>query len=263
MEKDKKKDDYFKEKSSILSSITGLITFSTILPLNFHTRIEDMAKFTWFWPFISGGVGIIGLIISYFTIEILKLSPLLSAILIYSFYLLFNGFHHLDGLMDFGDAVMAHGSPERKIAIMRDPMIGTGAVALLIIVGFISIGAIDSILTLKLFGAILIGEISGKIGLITCALSSKPGVDGTGKFFIENMSVFKYLIAILITAIISYLILSYAGVFGILGGMLGGGIVAYISKKQFKIATGDVLGASNEIGRMISFVLMIIAINLI
>ena len=260
---DKKKDDYFKEKYSIFSSITGLITFSTILPLNYHTRIEDMAKLTWIWPFISLGVGLFGFLISYFLFETLKLSPLLSAIIVYSFLLIFNGFHHIDGLMDFGDAIMAHGSSQKKIAIMRDSMIGTGAVSLLLIVSLITIGSLNSLLLMKSFLAIVIGEMSGKIGLITCAISSKASNDGTGRFFIENMSISNYIIAILIGTIISYILLGYVGIFGVLGGMFAGAIVSYLGKKNFKVATGDVLGASNEIARMFSFLLMVIAINLI
>lgn len=44
-EKDKQKDDYFiSEKSSKIRSIAGLLTFSTILPINIYTSIEEMAK---------------------------------------------------------------------------------------------------------------------------------------------------------------------------------------------------------------------------
>lgn len=46
-EKDKQKDDYFiSEKSSKIRSIAGLLTFSTILPINIYTSIEEMAKMT-------------------------------------------------------------------------------------------------------------------------------------------------------------------------------------------------------------------------
>ncbi|MCE7697626.1 MAG: hypothetical protein K8E24_001840, partial [Methanobacterium paludis] len=34
--------------------IPGLVSFSTILPIHIHTSIEEMAKFTWFWPIIGG-----------------------------------------------------------------------------------------------------------------------------------------------------------------------------------------------------------------
>ena len=43
--KEENNDDYFEKQSpSTLRSIGGLLTFSTILPLNIYTSIEEMAK---------------------------------------------------------------------------------------------------------------------------------------------------------------------------------------------------------------------------
>ncbi len=40
-------------------------------------------------------------------------------------------------------------------------------------------------------------------------------------------------------------------------GLLSGVIIALIAKKNFKWATGDVLGASNEVARMLALVIMV------
>lgn len=40
--------------------------------------------------------------------------PLLSAAITYAFTLWFTGFHHLDGLIDVGDAMMVHSTPEKE-----------------------------------------------------------------------------------------------------------------------------------------------------
>ncbi|MDR2623118.1 MAG: adenosylcobinamide-GDP ribazoletransferase [Methanobrevibacter sp.] len=261
--KDKNRDDYFQEKSSFLGAIGGLISFSTILSIRTHTTIKSMAKVAWIWPFVSGLVGTLGFFITYLLVEFLKFPNLISAAILYGFFLYINGFHHLDGLLDFGDAIMVHGSPEKKIAIMRDSMIGTGAIGLFFIVGIITLGTLDSILSFKLFSAIIIIEMSTKFSLLTVAISSRPGIDGTGKLFIEYLTIPKYLIAILLGVAVSYLLLSYVGVFGVIGGILGGVIVSMVSERNFKMATGDVLGASNEIGRLFSGLLILVAFSLI
>lgn len=260
-EKDKERDDYFqKNKHSYLRSIGGLVTFSTIIPLNIHTTIEEMATMTWFWPVIGGMVGGIALIISYFLLDFVKLPSLMVATIIYSFFIIFNGFHHLDGLIDMGDALMVHGSPEKKIAIMRDSIIGSGGIAIFFIVAILSIASLNSIFEAGIIASVLICEMSAKVGLISCAISSKAGNDGTGKFFIKSMTIAKFLLTLIITIAIAYVLLGFTGIFGVLGAVLGGSYIAYLSKKQFKIATGDVLGAANEIGRLFSLVVMIIAI---
>ena len=92
----------------------GLISFSTILPLNIHTTIQEMAKFTFIWPLIGGFIGIIVGVFGWLLLNPLHLYPLLSAALIYSLAISFTGFHHLDGLVDFGDGLMAHGSSRAK-----------------------------------------------------------------------------------------------------------------------------------------------------
>ena len=260
-EKDKKKDNYFKqEKPSIFRSICGLITFTTILPLNIYTTIEEMAKMTWFWPLIGAFVGAIGLTISYFLLKILFIPSIVVAAIAYSYFLIFNGFHHLDGLIDLGDGAMVHGSPEKKIAIMRDSTIGTGGIATFLIVAIITITTLNSILAIGIISSILICEMSAKIALLSCCISSKSGPDGTGKYFIESMTTIKFTVILILAIAISYLLANFIGVFGVLGGVFGGAFISYIGKKNFKIATGDVLGASNEVGRMFSLLAMLTAL---
>ncbi|MDR0912966.1 MAG: adenosylcobinamide-GDP ribazoletransferase [Methanobrevibacter sp.] len=272
---EKFEDNKFKEEKSYFKSFLGLLSFSTIIPINVHTTINDMAKLTWLWPIISIFTGIIGVIIAYLTTNILNFNPILTAAIVYGFLIWINGFNHLDGLMDFGDAIMAHGTPEKKIAIMKDLNVGTGAIALFFIISMITVFSIYNILSNPIinhsFGiifTIIIGEMGGKIGLLTTCLSSKSANDGLGKPFIENINPIKYLLSLIIPLIVSVTITYifgfsiYLAIFGILGGILAGGLVSYTAKKHFKIANGDVLGASNEIGRMFSFIFILIAINL-
>ncbi len=95
----------------------GLISFSTILPLNIHSTIPEMARFTFLWPLIGAFIGIIVGGFGWIVLDPLHLPQLLSAALIYSLAISFTGFHHLDGLVDFGDGLMAHGDPERRMRL--------------------------------------------------------------------------------------------------------------------------------------------------
>jgi adenosylcobinamide-GDP ribazoletransferase len=245
---------------SKLGGLAGLISFSTIIPLNIHTSIEEMAAFTWFWPIIGGLIGIFVGAVGFISLNILHLSPLISSAIVYSFAIWFTGFHHLDGLMDMGDGLMVHGDHNKKIEVMRDMMVGTGGISLFFIVAIITFSAINTIPASLIFLMLLISEIAAKTSLITCATFSKPFPDGTGRVFIESMNIKLLILSFILVFLIGFLTLNTIGILGIIGGIIGGSLVAAISSKQFKYATGDILGASNEIGRAVAILVMTTAL---
>lgn len=270
--KEKNNDDYFeKQMPSTLRSIGGLITFSTILPLNVYTTIEELARVTWIWPIINGIVGLLAAIIAYIFTAFFHFDALLTATIVYGFLLLINGFNHFDGLMDFGDGVMVHGDPQKKLSIMKDPMTGVGGISTGFIVGTITIAAFCSLINyanavnINLILLIIVAEIAAKIGLTTCCICSSPSTEGIGKFFIENMNLTNYLTGLIIcwiiAAALSITTAFHIGIIGIIGGAFGGALTALIAKKHLKIANGDVLGTSNELGRLFSLIGMLMVIS--
>ncbi len=244
------------KNTSRLRGIAGLISFSTVIPLNIHTTIGEMATFTWFWPIIGGLIGIFVGAVGFISLNILHLSQLITAAIVYSFAIWFTGFHHLDGLMDMGDGLMVHGDHNKKIAVMRDMMIGTGGISLFFIVAIITFSAISAVPAGLIFMVLLISEIAAKTSLITCATFSKPFPDGTGRLFIESMNIKLLVLSFILTSIIGFLAINITGTLGIIGGIIAGSAVAAVASKQFKYATGDILGASNEIGRLVSLIIM-------
>lgn len=242
------------------NGILGLISFSTILPLKFHTSIPEMALFTWFWPIIGGLIGLFVGAFGFITLNILHLPPLIVAALTYSFAIFFTGFHHLDGLMDMGDGLMVHGDHKKKMEVIKDTATGTGGISLFFIIAIITFSAISSIPAALIFYVLLISEIAAKISLISCATFSTPLNVGTGKYFIDSMNIFLLIFSMVITGLIGYFVLNLPGVFGILAALLGGYIIAKLAQRHFKYANGDILGASNEIGRAVSLIIIVICL---
>lgn len=238
----------------------GLVSFSTILPLNIHSTIPEMARFTFSWPLVGGFIGIIVGGFGWLLLDPIHLSPLLSAALIYSLAISFTGFHHLDGLVDFGDGLMAHGDPERRIEIMRDKRIGTGGLASLLTVSLITFTAITAIPPVYILPTLFVSEVAAKLSLVSCATFSKPLNNGTGQYFINSMNGKLLVVSLVFTVILGFLALKYIGIIGIIGGIISGIIMVLITRRSFKYATGDILGASNEIGRMLSLLVMVIFI---
>lgn len=252
-----------KENKSIINSILGLITFSTIIPINVNTSIQSMAKITWVWPFINLINGILGAAIGFICLKLLHFDPLLSSILTFTFIMIFSGFNHMDGLIDMCDGLMAHGTPREKYMIMKDSFVGTGGIMGAILISLITIGCYNYLLTNNLFFGIIIVEMLSKTSLLATALVSTPLRKGIGKYFIESINFLNFIISTIIVIIIAYFLCHFPGIFATIGAVFAGGLIAWISKKHFIAANGDVLGASCEIGRSIALIFMIIAIILL
>ncbi|MBR2665697.1 MULTISPECIES: adenosylcobinamide-GDP ribazoletransferase [Methanobrevibacter] len=254
-------DSYFEdEEFSPIRSLLGLLTFSTILPINVFTSIEYMTKLTWAWPFIHIFIGILAAICGYISLEILHLNSFFAAVIVYAFLMIITGYNHLDGVMDMADGVMVHGEPERKIRVMKDSSVGSGGVATLFLVASLTIAGIYNILDYNFIIGIIICEMLAKTSLLTTALLSKPLTPGIGSYFINETTPSKYFISTAIITTFAFLLGGLVGIFGALGAIISGTIIAVIAKRNFVLANGDVLGMSNEVGRLFSLLFMAVAL---
>ncbi|MBQ6099483.1 MAG: adenosylcobinamide-GDP ribazoletransferase [Methanobrevibacter sp.] len=254
-------DDYFEdEEFSPIRSLLGLLTFSTILPINVFTSIEYMTKLTWCWPFLHIFIGILAAVCGYVSIEFLHLNSFFAAAVVYAFLMLITGYNHLDGVMDMADGVMVHGAPEKKIRVMKDSSVGAGGVATLFLVASLTIAGLYNILDYNFILGIIICEMSAKISLLTTALLSIPLTPGIGSYFIKETNIANYFASTIIIAIIAGLLGGTVGIFGVVGAVVSGIIIALIARRNFVLANGDVLGMSNEVGRLFSLLFMTVAL---
>lgn len=254
------REEYLKEEEfSPLKSILSLMSFSTIFPINIFTSMEYLTKLTWFWPFIHLFVGILAAVCGFICHSLLQLDLLLSSAIIYAFLMIITGYNHVDGLMDMSDGVMVHGDASRKISIMKDSSVGTAGIMSAILVSLIAIAAISDMLSYNFILGIIIIEMSSKTSLLTTAITSKAGT-GLGSYFINSLNVGEYMLSTFVVAVISYLLGGVIGLLGVLGAIISGAVMSIIAKKNFGIANGDVLGASNEVGRVISAIFICIGL---
>lgn len=254
-------DNYFEdEEFSPVKSLLGLLTFSTILPINVFTSIEYMTKLTWLWPVLHLFVGILAAICGYVSLEILHLNSFFTAAIVYAFLMIITGYNHLDGVMDMADGVMVHGEPERKIMVMKDSSVGAGGMATLFIVASLTVAGIYNILDYHFVLGIIVCEMAAKTSLLTTALLSKPLTPGIGSYFIKETTPTKYIVSTVIVAVIAYLLAGFVGFAGVAGAMISGIIIAVIARRNFVLANGDVLGMSNEVGRLLSLLFMSVAL---
>lgn len=254
-------DSYFEdEEFSPIRSILGLLTFSTILPINVFTSIEYMTKLTWFWPFIHLFIGVLAAICGYISLEFLHFNSFLTAGIVYAFLMIITGYNHLDGVMDMADGIMVHGEEDKKIRVMKDSSVGAGGMATLVVVAILTVAGIYNILDYNFILGIVICEMAAKTSLLTTALLSEPLTPGIGSYFINETTPAKYFASTFIVAIIAYLLSGFVGLAGVVGAMVAGVIIATVARRNFGLANGDVLGMSNEVGRLLSLLFMVVAL---
>jgi adenosylcobinamide-GDP ribazoletransferase len=248
----------------MLKEIKNLFSFLTTIPVSMdEDMLTDAAKSMFLFPLIGALIGLLaglfGRVISQF------LPSLVVGALVLGFLLLITGLHHTDGLLDFGDGVMAHGSPERKIEIMHDQLTGAGGLSLGIMTFFITAAAIAELDSGIIIQGLMVTEVSAKLSMVVGAWAGKAVHEGTSSSFLEAMhgkkGVARLIAALAISFGIGVPLLWIAGVVAVSVGIIVSLVMVGIAHRHFKSVTGDVLGATNELSRMVSLIALLAVIR--
>lgn len=248
----------------VYKQILSVLSFLTIIPIGKTIQdisLENISKNMFLFPIVGFIIGIIIFIVGAFVFDFLN--QYVAAFLITIFLIILTGLHHTDALGDFADGIMAKGNKEKKYQVMHDPRIGSaGTVAIsayligmiLIISSMYSTFGIERLLV-----ALIVAEITAKYAMVAQAFIGKSAWEGySSQFTIDMKSKRKMIFATIITVI---LILFVSGSSHLVNGFqilivgtVTGLILIYISNKNFGGITGDVMGATNEIVRLVSLI---------
>ena len=241
----------------VIKNIIEIISFLTIIPVNKISRNNDLKNISenmYLFPAIGAIIGI-----TYIPIAIISLyffDHLISGFIITSFIIILTGVHHTDALADFADGIMVKGSIEKKYKVIHDPAVGSaGAVAIIIYF----IGMTVTISSYKeidrLIISLLISEIIAKYAMVFQAYFSQSAWEGYSTLFTKNMkSKKKIIVSTSMTVILVIIIGKLNTLFMIqliIPSIISCIIIIYMSKKNFGGISGDVMGATNEIVRLI------------
>jgi adenosylcobinamide-GDP ribazoletransferase len=244
----------------MLKEIKNLFSFLTVIPLSMD---EDMltivAKNMFLFPLIGAFIGLLAGLFGWVTSQFLP--GLVVGALVLGVLLLITGLHHTDGLLDFGDGVMAHGSPERKIEIMHDQLTGAGGLSLGIMTLLITAFSIAELDAGTIIQGLIVAEVSAKLSMVIGASAGKAIHEGMNSSFLEAMhgkkGTARLIVALVISFGIALPLLWLAGAVVVLVGIMTSLVMVGISHRHFKGVTGDVLGATNELTRMVSLITLL------
>jgi len=244
----------------MLKEVKSLFSFLTILtPTMDEDCFTNAAKAMFLFPLVGAFIGLLAGLFGWVTSQFLP--TLVVGALVLGFLLLITGVHHTDGLLDFGDGVMAHGSAERKIEIMHDQLTGAGGLSLGIITFLITAFSIAELNTCIIIQGIVAAEVSAKLSMVIGAWAGKKAHHGMATHFLEAMHGKKgtafLIVALVISLGITVPLLWLAGAVALLAAIMASLIMVGISHRHFNGVTGDVLGATNELTRMVSLITLL------
>jgi adenosylcobinamide-GDP ribazoletransferase len=235
-----------------MKALIALLQFATILPLGKPRDLEHFARHSYLYPLAGYVIGGLVVIVVYWIP-----SRTIAAGVAVAGVLFLSGCNHFDGLLDFGDAIMAQGDREKRIRALTDRQVGAGGVAVGIattLLLFAGLLASESIVA-----AVLIGEVCAKFSMALLTTIGTPFQDGVHSYFHRFSHPYFPLIAFVLCIPLILLRVSFGQLVTAVSLMvLCPMVIFWISERLFGGVNGDVVGACNEITR--AFIILGMAI---
>jgi adenosylcobinamide-GDP ribazoletransferase len=239
--------------------LKGLLSFFTVLPVR-GASLEEAAREVRLLPLIglvTGLPGAVLLLAAHFV------PPGVAATLALGAVLLAAGLHHADGVLDVGDAIMAHGSPDRRRDVLEDTRVGIGGFAALFLVYAPTVGALAALCAIspgRAALALLAGEVTARSAMLLMLAFGEPADPRSSSVpFVRALSG-PYRIPAVVVALLAplpfLLATSALAPLAILVAPLVALCALRISAAKFGGIGGDVVGATGEVSRAALLVLV-------
>jgi len=247
----------------LLKGLKDVVGFLTIIPTKPDKEsLQNAAHYMFLFPVVGAFLGLLVGGIAYLSSKVLP--EIIVGVVAVFFILILTGFHHVDGLLDFGDGLIFQGSYEEKIRIMRDSHVGVGGLILGLMVILTTLLCISELPQSLIVQCLVVSEVSAKFSMVILASFGRSACKGLGTYFVEVMHgkhrFLRLMVATVITLTLGFLLLSLKFVYIILAFTVTSLLILAISNKQFGGITGDIFGATNEISRMVSLLAILVVI---
>jgi adenosylcobinamide-GDP ribazoletransferase len=240
-----------------LRPLQSVLAFLTILPAGKDHDIQYVAKNMYLFPVV--GI-VVGAIIGAMAFGISPyLHPLIVGLLVAGAFVIITGVHHTDALADFADGLMTKGDKESKRKAMRDPSVGSAGVATLVMyfAGMIIVFHVGSLQGYGILLALITAEVIAKYLMVLLAHRGVSAWEGFSSPFTAAMKDRRKVLAATGIMVLTIWFASSYGGFVALGVSLAiAALLKYVAGKSFGGISGDVLGATNEITRLASLLVM-------
>jgi len=238
----------------------ALLSFFTILPLRTGMLLEDAARGVVLLPLIGVVTGACG---AGFVLLGYGLPPGVAATLALAAVLLAAGFHHADGVLDTGDALMAHGGPERRRAVLKDTRVGIGGIGALFVVYAPALAALVALTATSPWQAavaLISAEVAARSTMLVMLTFGKPAeADSSSTPFVRALRGDHGRVALALAVLIPTTLLATLGfpaVLAVVAVPVIPALVSRLARDFFGGISGDLCGAGGEATRMVVLVIV-------
>ena len=216
---------------------------------------EDMAVSVGYYPLVGLVLGIC-LFLVYQVLALMFPSQILGLLLTLALAVMTQGLH-LDGLSDTADGLLSHRDQARKLEIMKDSRIGAfGVLALIFIIGLKTL-LLAALCEKGVWAALVLFPVWGRLAasLTACLSEYARPQGGLGKPFVDLTGERELYLAGGSALILSLVLMGVWGLFTALITALAALLGVRVWKKQLGGVTGDILGATIELGETLGLCL--------
>ena len=243
-----------------IPALRGAFTFLTRVPIPGGVPADWHAfrRSPWTFPVVGAALGAVA------GLALLAPSAWSAAAgYLFALYML-GGVTHADGLADLGDAMAAH-DPDRRRAALDDAALGVGgALALSVTLLTTTLGVLAlatgftggaSLAGTMAYRVVLAAEVGAKAGMAVLACVGRPAHEGLGSAVVGDVGLWS--LAPVVVVSVPVVLAPPAGAFpALVATLLAGPAVALIVSSRVSLwlggVSGDVLGATNELGRAVA-----------
>jgi adenosylcobinamide-GDP ribazoletransferase len=244
--------------------LRALLSFFTVYPVG-RSTLEKAAASAYLLPLVGLMTGLPGAAVLLGLGSTLPAGVLASLALAAT--LLAAGFHHTDGLLDVGDALMVRNGPERRREVMKDLRVGAGGVAAVLVVyapAFAAISAMVAVSPVSAALALLAAETASRSTMVCLLVFGEPAEAGSSSApFVAALRSgwgrYAGLALALVLPVALALPLGYVSLLTLVWLPAAGGAL-WVSARAFGGIGGDVSGATGEAVRTVVLVALSAAV---
>jgi adenosylcobinamide-GDP ribazoletransferase len=238
-----------------LRAVRLALAFLTVLPLRFRDgeiHDADLAASRLAYPLVGALIGLVLLGLSS-ALARLAAAPGPSAFLLILSLVLLTGGLHLDGLADTFDALFLPGGPERRLAVLKDPHVGSFGVVAIVLALLGKFAALSTLEASARGLALLAATFMSRTAVLVAAGSARYArPEGTGRFLIDATRPLDAAISSCLILAVCPLLQGWPGLAAGATTLIVAWSLARVATRQLGGLTGDLCGAVVELSELSS-----------